>query len=324
MRALAGAVLVLGLAALVAAAVLALSGTGPGARPGAQAAASALRPSDELDLGTAPSPLAVRLGAEPDVVRTPFKHKDLPAAGLLFDVDTGQVLWRRNPMRRRPIASLTKMMTALVVAERLPAGKTARVSRYAAKAPGSAVGALPVGKRLGAETLLYGLLLPSGNDAARALAQRTGGSIRGFVRMMNAKARLMGLRCTHYSSPDGYLNRANHSCAADLAAEARAVLRTPRLARIVRRASVALPWPVKRGKRRKLFLTNHNPLLRGGYPGVTGVKTGYTNAAGSCFVVTVRRGSVHLGVVLLDSPDIDGQAKALLRRGFAVQRRHPR
>ncbi len=321
MRAWLAALLVLatGLGAL---AVLALSLGGPGARaPRAEAAAGTLKPAGTLDLGTAPSPLAVRLDDPVDAFPTPFKRRTLPAAGLVFDVDTGDVLWRRHPTARRPIASLTKMMTGLVVADRLRTGSSVRISSFDAKAPGSAVGALPVGRRIGVETLLYGLMLPSGNDAARALAHGTGGSQRGFVRLMNQRARLMHLGCTRYATPDGYMNRGNHSCAADLAAEARAVLRTPRLARIVRRAGVVLPWPVKRGKRRKLFLTNHNPLLRRRYPGVTGVKTGYTNAAGACFVVTARRGGVHLGVVLLDSPDIDRQARTLLRLGFRAAAR---
>jgi serine-type D-Ala-D-Ala carboxypeptidase (penicillin-binding protein 5/6) len=303
--------------AAAAAAVLALSGSGPGARgPSGSAAASALRDDDPLDMGTASAPLAVDLENAKQVVVPPFKRDQLPAAGLLFDVDTGQVLWSRNPTVRRPIASLTKIMTAIVVSDRIPAGARVKVSKFDARAPGSAVGALPVGKRIGVETMLYGLMLASGNDTARALARRAGGSQKGFVKRMNAYVKLLGLQCTHYATPDGYMNRDNYSCAADLAAEARALLRDPRLARIVKRRSVILPWPVKRGKRKKLELYNHNPLLLQNYPGVTGVKTGYTDAAGSCFVVTAKRGDVHLGVVLLDSPDIDGQAKSLFSRGF--------
>ncbi len=310
----------LSLAALVVAAVVLLSDGGPGARGQASSAAASSLRRGGLDMGTASSPLAVQLAGARNVVVPPFARKDRPASGLLFDVDTGQVLWQRNATTRRPIASLTKIMTALVVVDRVPPGKTVQVTKFDARAPGSAVGALPVGKRIGVETMLNGLLLASGNDSARALARRAGGSQRGFVRRMNALGRLLGLQCSHYATPDGYRNRDNWSCAADLAAEARALLRDPRLARIVRRAAVVLPWPVKRGKRKKLFLYNHNPLLQQRYPGVTGVKTGYTDAAGSCFVVTARRGDVHLGVVLLDSPDIDGQAKSLLARGFKAVR----
>ena len=134
-----------------------------------------------------------------------------------------------------------------------------------------------------------------------------------FVALMNARARAMGLACTRFSSPSGIRDRGNHSCAPDLAALARAVLREPRLARIVRRRSAVLPFPIKGGK---LYLYNNNPLLRAGYRGTTGVKTGYTEAAGRCLVATVRRGSRRLGVVLLASPDPGTQAQRLLDRAF--------
>ena len=166
--------------------------------------------------------------------------------------------------------------------------------------------------------MLYGLLLPSGNDAAIALAQKAGGGkVESFVAMMNREARAMGLVCTHFTSPDGFVDAGNHSCAPDLAALARAVLRQPRLARIVRKRQAVLPFPIKGGK---IYLYNHNPLLQQGDRGVTGVKTGYTDAAGRCLVATVRRGRVRLGVVLLHSPDPGGQARKLLDRGFRLDR----
>jgi D-alanyl-D-alanine carboxypeptidase len=265
--------------------------------------------------GTAPSPLAVRLEDSRDTVRLRFKKP--PKAGLLFDVDTGKVLWRHHPTRVLPIASLTKMMTALVVADRVKAGGKVLITKEALRYRGSGVGMLPRGKRIGVSTMLHGLLLPSGNDAAIALAQRAGGTVRGFVKLMNARAERMGLVCTRFSSPDGLRTRGTHSCAGDLAAIARAVLRVPRLAKIVRRRQAILPFPIKGGR---LYLYNSNPLLRMGYPGVTGLKTGYTVAAGRCLVVTARRGPVKLGVVLLNSPDTATQARKLLDRGFAVAR----
>jgi D-alanyl-D-alanine carboxypeptidase len=169
------------------------------------------------------------------------------------------------------------------------------------------------GKRIAVGTMLHGLLLPSGNDAAIALAQQAAGSVRGFVVLMNARARSMGLACTRFSTVSGIRDNGNHSCAPDLAAVARAMLREPRLARIVRRRSAVLPFPIKG---RKLYLYNNNPLLRMGYNGTTGVKTGYTEAAGRCLVATVRRRGRHLGVVLLDSPDPGRQAVRLFDRAF--------
>ena len=266
--------------------------------------------------GTALSPLAVRLDDPQDRVHLRFKRQ--PRSGLLFDLDTGRVLWRRDPTRVLPIASLTKMMTALVVADRVPRGAKVKITKEALDSKGSAVGVLPRNKWIGVNTMLHGLLLPSGNDAAIALAQRAAGTVPRFVRLMNRKARSLGLTCTRFSSPHGYKNRGNHSCAADLAAIGRAVLRSPRLARIVKRRQAVLPFPIKG---RKIFLYNNNPLLRTGYPGTTGVKTGFTDAAGLCLVASARRGRVRLGVVLLHSVNPGDQARKLLDRGFAFARR---
>ena len=165
------------------------------------------------------------------------------------------------------------------------------------------------------ESLLYGLLLPSGNDAAIALAQHVAGKERRFVAMMNERARAMGLRCTHFASASGIVDQGNHSCAIDLAIIAHSVLRQPLLARIVAAASAILPFPIKGGK---LYLYNNNPLLRLGYPGADGVKTGYTVAAGRCLVATARRGRAWLGVVLLHAADPPDQAQNLLNAGFAA------
>ncbi len=261
--------------------------------------------------GTALSPLAVRLDDPRDAVRLRFKRP--PRSGLLFDVDTGRVLWRHRPTRVLPIASLTKMMTALVVVDRVPARATARITAEALAYTGSGVGLLPRGKRVSVRALLHGLLLPSGNDAAIALALRAAGSVPRFVDLMNRRAQQMGLICTRFSTVSGILDRGNHSCAPDLAALGRAVLREPRLARIVRRRAAVLPFPIKG---RKLYLYNNNPLLRSGYRGATGIKTGYTLAAGRCLVATARRGPLRLGVVLLGSPDPGAQARRLLDRGF--------
>jgi D-alanyl-D-alanine carboxypeptidase len=264
--------------------------------------------------GTAPSPLAVRLDDPRDTVSLKFKQP--PRSALMFDLDTGRVLWRRDPTRVLPIASLTKMMTALVVVDRVPDGAKVLVTKEALAYQGSGVGLLPRGKWIGVNAMLHGLLLPSGNDAAIALAQRAAKTVPRFVQLMNDKAKALGLVCTRFSSPSGFTDKDNHSCASDLAAVARAVLRQPRLARIVRRREAKLPFPIKGGK---LWLYNNNPLLRMGYPGTTGMKTGYTYAAGRCLVATARRGPIRLGVVLLHSPDPGKQAMQLLDRGFRAE-----
>ena len=163
-----------------------------------------------------------------------------------------------------------------------------RITKEALAYQGSGVGLLPRGRRIGVETMLNGLLLPSGNDAAIALAQKVSGTVPRLRRADEPRGRGRWASPARTSRrPTGSSTARNHSCAADLAALARAVLREPRLARIVRRRQAVLPFPIKGGK---LYLYNHNPLLRQGYRGVTGIKTGYTDAAGRCLVATVRRG----------------------------------
>jgi serine-type D-Ala-D-Ala carboxypeptidase (penicillin-binding protein 5/6) len=260
-------------------------------------------------------PLRLKLSATADPVRVRFHQQ--PRSGLLFDLDTGEVLWRRLPDRVLPIASLTKMMTAVIVVRRERPTDKVRVTKEALAYKGSAVGVLPRGKRIKLETMLNGLLLPSGNDAAIALAQRVSGTVGRFVTRMNEQARAFGMSCTRYSSPDGFEDAGNHSCATDLASLARAVLDQPRLARIVKRRRAVLPFPIKGGR---IYLFNNNPLLRTGYPGTIGVKTGFTNAAGRCLVAAAQRGGRRLGVVLLHSPEPGRQARVLLDRGFRAKR----
>jgi D-alanyl-D-alanine carboxypeptidase len=268
-------------------------------------------PAQAADPGS--RPLTLELDAVGDPLIVPFKQP--PRSGLLFDLDTGEVLWRRLPARILPIASLTKMMTALIVVQRSAPDDKVRVTKEALAYKGSAVGVLPKGKRVKLETMLNGLLLPSGNDAAIALAQRMSGTVARFVARMNDQARRLGLECTRFSSPDGFEDAGNHSCAIDLAEMARALLDRPRLARIVRRRRAVLPFPIKGGR---IYLFNNNPLLRTGYPGTIGIKTGYTDAAGRCLVAAARRNGRRLGVVLLHSPDPGKQARQLLNRGFAA------
>jgi D-alanyl-D-alanine carboxypeptidase len=239
-------------------------------------------------------------------------------SGMLFDVQSGQVLWERDPDRVLPIASLTKMMTALIAATLDRPRAPVLVTRAAVHFQGSGVGLLPLHRRVPLEDLLYGLLLPSGNDAAIALAQHVGGNQPHFIAMMNTQAQAMGLGCTHFTTVSGIIDAGNHSCAADLAKIARALLDEPLLARIVGSAGAIIPFPIKGGK---LFLYNNNPLYGLGYPGTDGVKTGYTAAAGVCLVATARHGRAWLGVVLLHSGDEIDQAPALLNAGFAALRR---
>ncbi len=283
------------------------------AAAGPRASAHASPPLSPIGLQLGKPPLALTgIGApRQDPVRLAFHTP--PRAGLLFNLGTGQVLWQRNPYKRLKIASLTKMMTALLTVKSAHPGALVRVTRQAVNSDGSKVGVLPLGRNVRLETMLYGLMLPSGNDAAVALAQHIAGSSGRFVQQMNAEAARLGMGCTRYSSPSGYVDQGNYSCAADLALLAHVDLEQPRIARVAHTHSAALPFPIKGGK---LYLYNNNPLLIYAYPGVTGLKTGYTMAAGRCLVATATRRGVRLGVVLLDSPDPATQASRLLNRGF--------
>ncbi len=251
----------------------------------------------------------------PTEVRIRLKQE--PAAGLLFDLRSGRVLWQLHPRRELPIASLTKMLTALLIAERHRPRELVRITRATVNFQGSGVGVLPLGKRVRLSALLYGLMLVSGNDAAIALAQHDARTQRRFVARMNQRARGLGLGCSHFSSPSGIIDRGNYSCPLDLATLARLDLANPTVRKVVRTRRTRLPFPIEGGV---LDLFNINPFISMQAPGITGVKTGLTEAAGRCYVITQRRGARHLGVVLLDSPDPLSQVPRLLRAGFRAER----
>jgi D-alanyl-D-alanine carboxypeptidase (penicillin-binding protein 5/6) len=253
---------------------------------------------------------------EPLPVHYRFKHP--PLAGILFDLKGGRILWQRKPRLEHPIASLTKMMTALLVAEHDPPDAKVRISRKAAHVSGSATGELPRGKKVPLQALLQALIMISANDAAVALAEHDGGSVTRFVKEMNAQAEAMGLTCTHFSTPNGLRDRNNYSCPMDLAALARADLANPRIAAIARTRYAKPRFPIK-GKH--LYLSNNHYFLMHGLTGlpqaqVTGLKTGFTDPAGRCYVTTARLGGRQLGVVLLHSPNPLTQVPALLHAGF--------
>jgi serine-type D-Ala-D-Ala carboxypeptidase (penicillin-binding protein 5/6) len=222
-----------------------------------------------------------------------------PEAGVMFDVDSGEILWQRRPYRELPIASLTKMMTALLIAERHRPGEMVMITDEALAYEGSGVGVLPGGKKVRLEPMLNGLLLVSGNDAAIALAQHDAGNVDEFVKRMNTQAVRMGLTCTRFTSPHGLQDEGNYSCPIDLAELARADLANPRIREIAGSLHARFAFPIKGGF---LDLYNNNPFIQNGTPGMTGLKTGYTEAAGRCYVMTRKVAGRHIGVVLLDSP----------------------
>ena len=271
---------------------------------------SASAGSQLLPPATPASPPAVALEGD-DAFRARFKLRP-PRAGIVFDVESGRVLWRRDPLRIRPVASLTKVMTALVVATSTRPRDRVRVPREAVRSTGRKLGVFKAGKTVPVEPLLSAALITSANDAAIALAHHVGGSVPGFARLMNERARVLGLRCSRFVSPHG-LERGNRSCAADLAAMTRLAMATPRIARIARVPYTQIRAAVKGGR---LYLATTNPLLAAGYRGTVGLKTGYTVAAGRCLIAVVRRGGRTIGAVLLGSPNPGEQARRLIERAL--------
>jgi len=303
---LATVVLLLAPLAVAAAAYLAFASDDAGGGPAALPIATHAPPVRHISKPTA-APIALdRVDAFHLALRKP------PRAGLVFDVATGDVLWRHDPLLILPVASLTKIMTALIVVDRTRPADPVRITQAALNYQGSGVGLLPKGRRVRAEALLNGLLIVSGNDAAIALADHIAGNERRFAAMMNRRARRWGLTCTHFVSSHG-LEAGNRSCARDLAVLTRLAMRKQRIRRIVRLSQAEMRFPIKGGK---LFLTGHNPLIRAGYAGTIGLKTGYTGEAGRCFVGVVQRAGHRLGIVLLNSRDPAKHAEKLLDAAF--------
>jgi len=274
----------------------------------------AASPADRQQLPPAPpsSPASVALEGD-DAFDMRFRLRP-PRAGIVFDLSTGDVLWRRRPLEPLPVASLTKVMTALVVTTMAQPRERVRIHADALRYTGRSVGVLKRGKRVPVDALLSAALITSANDAATALAHHVGGSVRGFAQLMNERARVLGLACSRFVSAHG-AEPANRSCAADLAAMTRLAMAERRIARIARIPYTQIPAAVK-GK--QLYLATTNPLLAAGYRGTIGLKTGYTTEAGRCLIAVVRRGTRTLGVVLLDSPNPGEQAKRLLEKAFRV------
>ena len=299
-------------AGLLAAGVFSSAGGGAEPRPARSVARlSPPLPAEELqrEVGPLPEPAgASHVDLSQPSLMPALRLKRGPRAGLAFDLADGSVLWRRNVTAVRPIASLTKIMTALLAVERFDPHDRVRVPRLADRVGGSRMSGLKPGRHVAADVLLKGLLISSSNNAAVALAVAGAGSERAWVALMNRRAKLLGLTCTHYVDPHG-LDRRNRSCATDLAALAMRAMNEPRIVAIARK-SYARVWPGS-GRTFTLYTTNH--LLRDHYPGAIGLKTGYTRPAGFCLVAIVQRGSRRIGIILLGSRDSFRDARRVAR-----------
>jgi serine-type D-Ala-D-Ala carboxypeptidase (penicillin-binding protein 5/6) len=236
----------------------------------------------------------------------------LAAAAVLVDGKTGRVLWQKHGHERRHVASTTKIMTALLALRRLQPHDIVTVDKSVPRVPLVREG-LRAGERVEAWKLFYSLLLFSGNDDALALAIAAGGDKWAFIRSMNAEAKTLGLRDTHFSTPSGVKDADNYSSAWDLAALTRVAMRNERFRRIVQTRVEHVKWSAPTFA--KIYV-NNNRLL-GNYAGADGVKTGYTHKAGPCLVASATRGGVSLIAVVLNSPNMYADTTQLLNFGFA-------
>jgi len=232
------------------------------------------------------------------------------AAAAYLVVADGAPLWAAAADRPLPPASLTKLMTAILVAETTPPDAVVTVSARAARTGGARMG-LAAGTRIRVSELLAGLLLRSGNDACVALAERVDGSEARFVARMNARAGALGLAETRFTNACGFDAPGHRSSARDLAALAQRVLAVPALARLV--ALGRYTAHAVDGRAYRLTSTN---VLMGLVPGLAGVKTGYTDGAGHCLIGYAERDGHRVLVVLLGAKDRWWDAVAMIEQAF--------
>ncbi|MBP3395921.1 MAG: D-alanyl-D-alanine carboxypeptidase [Clostridia bacterium] len=254
-----------------------------------------------LFLGVLLVPATVVAEITPPPLPTPVRQPPATSAegAVLYDPQSGSFLVERNADRRLPMASTTKIMTALVVLEQCNLSATVTVPKEAVGIEGSSI-YLYEGEKITVRTLLYGLLLSSANDAATALALHAAGSVPAFAALMNEKAASLGLSDTHFTNPHGLHDEAHYTTARELALISAAAMQNPTFAEIVRTPRYTAPQNGTEATR--LFL-NHNRLLRT-CEGVIGIKTGFTKASGRCLVsAAARNGLLLIAVTLNDGND---------------------
>ena len=233
------------------------------------------------------------------------------ASAIAIDARTGKVLWSRAPDVRRYPASTTKILTTLLFLERVPAKQIITAPQDIESVTGSSLYLKPL-EQVSAEDLAYAIMLRSANDAAYIAALRVGGTVEGFADLMNARALEIGCSGSHFTNPHGLHDERHYTTARDLAMIAREALGNERFAKIARTK--------KRGIERTqntqdvLLLTKNKFLKRNGF--ATGVKTGWTDPAGRCFVGSAERDGVSIITVVLKGQDWLGDTEELVEWTF--------
>ena len=232
---------------------------------------------------------------------------------VLINADTYEILDSKEPHKKLPMASTTKLMTALLLAETNTPEKTLVTTEEMVTVEGSSMGLLP-GDTVSYYSLLVGMMLPSGNDAATTAAIALSGSLEEFAKLMNRRAGEIGMKNTNFVTPSGLDSDEHYSTAFDLALLAVEVLKNDTLSKIVSAEKLTVTYgnpPYER------TLKNHNRLLSE-YEYCIGLKTGYTKKSGRCLVSAAERDGCRVVAVTLDAPDDWDDHKELLEYGLNI------
>lgn len=233
-------------------------------------------------------------------------------AVILIDASSGRVLYGKNIHKRLPPASVTKIMTALLVIENGNLDQSVTISSRAAATPESSVW-LEAGEKLTRQQLFYALMLNSANDAATALSESVAGSEKNFVSLMNRRAKQLGMQDSHFINPHGLHANGHYTSAYDLALLSREAMKNSTFRKVVRTKVYHIPWGARDYDR---LLINHNRLLWR-YKSSIGIKTGYTRQAGNCLVGAAQKGSLTLIAVSLNSKSAFQDVQQVFDYGFA-------
>lgn len=233
-------------------------------------------------------------------------------SAVLIEADSGDTVYEKNADIRMPMASTTKIMTAIVAIENCPLDKEVKITKESVGIEGSSI-YLHEGETLTMEQLLYALLLSSANDASVAIATEVGGNLSAFVDMMNEKAKELGLCDTHFDNPHGLDSENHYTTSKDLSKIAAYAMKNPIFADIVSTYKKAIPLNDGEGTR---VLVNHNKLLRL-YDGAVGIKTGFTKKSGRCLVSCAEVDGVRMICVTLNAPNDWSDHRNMLDYGFS-------
>lgn len=227
---------------------------------------------------------------------------------ILMEEMTGRVLFEKNAYEQKPIASITKVMTAIIAIEQGELKEQIKASRHAVHAEGSSI-YLEIGEKMSLEDLLYGLMLRSGNDAAVAIAEHIGGSIEGFVFLMNEQAQKLGMNSSHFTNPHGLHEENHHSTAFDMALLMRYAIQNETFQKI---SETSFHKPTTRSYGWK----NKNRLVNGLYKYSTGGKTGFTKKSGRTLLTSAKKQDLSLITVTLNASDDWNDHIQLFNWGF--------